>query len=443
MAGLTLAEAAELLEERLADAPAALALEAGERSYSLALAPLDLALPVEELIARARPAFERGTPADVPPAVTFDEKALRERLAALADEVAAESSLSVITTTDALTRTFVYTPGLALDVDGAVERVGAALAEAALAGDAPEPIALELAPAEAPPRAPLELLRAEAAALAEVVPGVVGLHLIDLESGESIGLNDRTVFAGASTIKTAVMLFLYIQQEELTERQTFWLNEMIRFSDNLSANDLLATAMGGQTTEAAFAGADAMSTLLQEELGLRHTYLYVPYETTDFIKLYKPKYRCGPQGRVGEAPYTEMGACLRAEPASMARLYQLINQCADDGGELLERYERLTPERCQQMLDWLAQNGDKTRMVAGVPKGVRVEHKSGWIEDMNADAGIVRSPGGDYALAIYYYRPLDDKRDYWTDEELAPVVAAFSHLVYTAYNPVEAGQQGD
>jgi hypothetical protein len=238
-----------------------------------------------------------------------------------------------------------------------------------------------------------------------------------------------------------VMLYLYVNLDEFTERQSFWLNEMIRHSDNLSANDLLAAGAGGSGTDWAFIGADEMSTMLQEELGLRHTYLYVPYETTDYIKLYKPKFRCGPQGPVGEKPYTEMGACLRAEPASMARLYQLIDQCADGEGELLDKFERLSPARCQEMLDWLAKNADKTRMVAGVPKGTRVEHKSGWIEDMQADNGIVRSPGGDYILSIYYYRPLDGKRDYWEDEDMAPVVAALSHLVYTAYNPVETAPE--
>lgn len=442
VAGLTIAEARAILEERGAALPSAVTVEAGPISRELALASIDLALPVDDLLDQARPAFDGGSPAAVPLALALDEAALREQLATLAAEGPATASISVLsesgafTATDVLSRSFVYTPGLTLDLDAAVEQVRAALADP----DAGDPIALALAEDEAPPRVPLERLRVEVEALAETVPGVVGFHLIDLASGESVGYNDRTVFAGASTIKTAVMLFLYISLDELSERQRFWLNEMIRYSDNLSANDLLAAAMGAQGTEHAFAGADAMSTMLQEELGLRHTYLYVPYETTDYIKLYKPKFRCGPAGPVGERPYTEMGACLRAEPASMARLYQLIDQCAQGEGELLEKYERLSAERCQEMLDWLARNGDKARMVAGIPRGVRVEHKSGWIEDLNADNGIVRSPGGDYILSVYYYRPLDGKRDYWTEAQLAPVVAAFSRLAYTAYNPVTAGE---
>lgn len=434
VAGLTFERAAALVEEHLSAPRAPITVEAGAAVRRLDPDAIALAAPVDDLLADARKAFERGAPADVPYAVTFDERALREVLAALAEGLPGAGAVSVISATDTLTRSFAYQPGLALDLDAAVDQVRDALAD-------PEArtVALELDEPEAPPRVPLDRLREELAALAEEVPGVVGVHLIDLESGESVGLNDRTVFAGASTIKTAVMLYLYANVEELTERQSFWLNEMIRHSDNLSANDLLAAGAGGTGTDWAFTGADEMSTMLQEELGLRHTYLYVPYETTDYIKLYKPKFRCGPAGPVGEKPYTEMGACLRAEPASMARLYQLIDQCAAGEGELPTTFELLTPERCQEMLDWLARNADRTRMVAGVPRGTRVEHKSGWIEDMNGDVGIVRSPGGDYILAVYYYRPLDGKRDYWEDEDLAPVVAAISHLVYTAYNPLATG----
>jgi beta-lactamase class A len=92
----------------------------------------------------------------------------------------------------------------------------------------------------------------------------------------------------------------------------------------------------------------------------------------------------------------------------------------------------LTMSRCQEMLDLLAENGDHERMRAGIPDGVRVEHKSGWIEDMQSDVGIVRSPGGDFILAIYLYRETDWLRDYIAQ----PALAGFARMVYTAYNPV-------
>lgn len=340
--------------------------------------------------------------------------------------------IRLITGTNVLSRSFGYTPGQTLDLDAGLRAVRRAIAADTL----DRPITLPLVADETPPQVPLDQLQAEVEALAEAWDGVVGFHLYDLASGETAALNDKTVFAGASTIKVAIMLNLYINLDRFTERQTFWLGEMIRYSDNLSANDLLAAAAGGTGTDWAFVGADEMSTMLQKELGLEHTYLYVPYEAGDYIKLYKPKYRCGPSGRVGEPPYTEMGACLRATPYSMAQIYKLIDQCANDEGLLLEKFDKLTPKRCQEMLNWLARNADKTRMAAGVPAGVRVEHKSGWIEDLQADAGIVRSPNGDYVLSVYVYRPLTGGRLQWGDNVMAPAVAAFSRLAYTAYNPI-------
>lgn len=119
----------------------------------------------------------------------------------------------------------------------------------------------------------------------------------------------------------------------------------------------------------------------------------------------------------------------------MGQLYRMIDECARGEGVLLEKFELLNPDRCQEMLDLLAENADDTRMVAGIPDGVRVEHKSGWIEHTQADAGIVRSPGGDYVLAIYVYKPLGDQWA-WPDEVLGGAIADVSRLVYTAYNPI-------
>ncbi len=436
VAGLTLAEAEQRLRTGLT-APTEIELRAGSKRYTLGAEQIGLTVPVEQLLARAAPALTTTTPVTVSVAFEYDRAALREQVAALAAEVAAPPAIRVITATDTLSRSFAFTPGRILDVDAAVAQIGKSLASGA-AG----PFTLALSEDARPPRVPLARLRDEVEAMAAAWPGVIGFQLIDLETGASTGFHEHTVFAGASTIKTAIMLNAYVNLDTLNEREQRSLSRMIAESDNLAANDLLAAAAGGQGTEYAFVGAEAMSTMLQEELGLEHTYLYIPFEATDYIRIYKPRFRCGPDGPVGARPYTEHGNCLRAEPASMARLYQLIDQCASGTGLLLERFERLNPARCQEMLDYLAANDDQTRLVAGVPPGVRVEHKSGWIEDMQADAGIVRSPNGAYAIAIYVYRPLPAGRYLWPDELMAPVVAAFSRLAYTAYNPVRLEEPG-
>jgi beta-lactamase class A len=432
VAGLTMAEATARLQSELAAVARPITVRAETAELRLTPDAIALNVPIADLLAAAAPALSAGTAAAVPLSISFDEAALRERLAALAEQVGSAPQTTILTGTDVLSRSFAYTPGRLLDIDAAVEQFRSRIES----GRPGSTLNLRLAASAEPPRVSLEQLQAAVADLAEEWPGVVGFHLHDLASGESIGYQDGTVFAGASTIKTAIMLYAYINVEAFDATEETWLQRMIEYSDNLSANGLLAAGAGGSGTDWAFIGADEMSTLLQEELGLEHTYLYVPYETTDYIRLYKPSYRCGPQGRVGDPPYTEAGACLRATPYSMAQLYRMIDECANGAGILPERYELLTPERCQEMLDRLAENGDKTRIVAGIPEGVRVEHKSGWIETMQADAGIVRSPGGDYVVSIYVYRPLTGGRFFWGDDVMAPVVAAFSRLAYTAYNPI-------
>ncbi|PDW04543.1 serine hydrolase [Candidatus Viridilinea mediisalina] len=429
VSGLERAEAAARLPLELA-LPQVLELRIGAARLRLEPSMIALEAPLDALLAEADAALQQSQPITVPLRLSIDETALRQQLAEVAPEVAVAPELLVLTDTLAISRSFAYIPGQVLDLDAALAEVQAALDRGKTG-----PLRLTLQPDPTPPTVSLERLRAEVANVAAELPGVLGLHLVDLASGATMGWNERSVFSGASTIKTAIMLYAYINLPELNEEHEEWLREMIRVSDNLTANDLLSAGAGGEGTWIAFVGADEMSTMLQEDLGLRHTYLYVPFETTDYIQIFRPTFRCGPLGPVGATPYTEMGNCLRAEPESMAQLYLMIDQCANGAGPLLELYENLDAARCQEMLDWLAINEDDSRIAAGVPAGVSVEHKSGWVENMQADVGIVRSPGGDYVLALYYYRPLPPGRDLWYDEEMTPILAALSRLVYSAYNP--------
>jgi beta-lactamase class A len=232
-----------------------------------------------------------------------------------------------------------------------------------------------------------------------------------------------------------IMLNAYINLPDFTEKQQTALRNMIVESDNLAANALLAASIGGVGTEDAIVGAERMSKMLAD-LGFPETFQYVPFEAQDYIKLMKLKVKAGP-ARGGKPPYTEAGRYLRTTPREMASLYAEVDRCARGEGMLLEKFgDTLTPERCLEMLDRLAENGDKRRMVAGIPEGVRVEHKSGWTEDMQADVGIVRSPGGDYVVAIYVYRPIAAGDAPVPDRIMMSTIAAFSRLVYTYFNPL-------
>lgn len=434
VAGLSMAEAEQRLREALADLPAPLNLRAGAARLTLEPGDLKLQVPIEALLEQGARALAAGRPADLPLEMSFDPAGLQDALEQLAAEAAVPPSLQLITATDELSRSFAYTPGRILDLEAAFRQVAGRLADPAARGI----LRLDLVEDPTPPAVSKERLLEEVEALAAEWKGVTGFYLYDLQDGEELAMNADTVFAGASTIKVAIMLNAYANIPRFSALQKQLLDKMIIESDNLAANDLMAMAAGGRDTTYAFKGAEQMSAMLAE-LGLTNTYLYVPYESTDYIRKNNVKYKCGPQDPVGPKPYTETGCALRATPYQIGQIYRWIDECSHGEGPLPAVSRLLTPARCREMLDRLAENGDTIRFASGLPEGSRLEHKSGWIPNMQADAGIIRSPGGDVVLAVYLYRALPKDVYLWSDGYVAPYLGAFARLVHSAYNPVRLG----
>lgn len=427
--GMTYSAAAEALRSTLAPAERPLEISIDDHTWIVRPADINLEIPVDAMLAAAETQAERGEPVRTPLDIRFDEPALRAQLDSFAQEIATSPTTAIITSTDVFSRSFAYMPGRAIDIDDAIERIG----ERLRSPQAARRITLKWRENGAPAAPDFAQIQAQVEAMAEEWDGVVGFYLYDLASGQTAALNENTVFSGASVVKVAIMLQTYANLETLDEDQEIWLRKMIVDSDNLAANKLLAASIGGRGTEDALVGVLAMSDMLAE-LGLEHTYQYMPYEAYDYlVEVQGYSINQGPK-QEGEPPYTEADPVLRTTPAEMSRVFLLIDQCSQGEGELIAMYpDTLSADRCQEMLDWLAQNDDASRMCSGLPEDVLVEHKSGWIEDMQADVGIVRSPGGDFIVAIYMYQ----KTDWLKDAVAGPVIGSFARMTYTAYNPIQ------
>jgi beta-lactamase class A len=426
--GLTEQQAREKLDDALQPLLRPLEISAGAASVTLAAKDIDLQLPLDAMLADAREARAGGR---IDLQVRYDEGKLKAAIEHLAGEASGEGAaeIAVLSSSEPISRSFALAGGATIDVEAAIARVGERLR--AIGGA--RRVTLPLSPAPGAARPTPAQLQEQVEAMAESFKGTIGLYAYDLGSGEPIAaLNERTAFTAASTIKVAIMLNAYVNLPKLTAKQEAALEKMIVESDNLKANDLMAAAAGGTSTESAFEGAAQMSAMLAD-LGLENTFLYVPFESVDFIKLYKPKYKTGPK-QGGAAPFLPSSNTLRTTPAEMARIYILLEQCSRGEGALLEKYgENLTAERCEEMIGWLEQNGDADRMMSGLPKGAQVAHKSGWIPpEIQADAGIVRSPGGDFVIAIFIYQP----GERYKDAAVEQLVGSFARLVYSYYNPV-------
>ena len=96
----------------------------------------------------------------------------------------------------------------------------------------------------------------------------------------------------------------------------------------------------------------------------------------------------------------------------------------------------MTAERCTEILLLMRENADYTRMIRGLPEDVVVSHKSGWIEDMQADVGIVTTPTNQhYLMAIYVYRPIGADGAYLTDPLASDAISGFARLIHSAFVP--------
>ena len=424
--GLAVPDARSKLARALAPLLAPLKLTAGGASATLEPSDIALELATDAVIDAAL----HATPgAQVALELSYDQAQLRAALASLSAQLGGAPEVSVITSTQAISRSFALRGGQAIDIDAAVQQIDAALR----APDAPRTLTLATSAAARPTP---EQLQAQIEQIAKSWKDVAGVVVYDLASGEEIAsLNKNTVFSAASTIKTAIMLNAYASRDSFTAKQEDALKKMIVNSDNLAANTVLAASVNGSGTDDALKGAEKMSAMLKD-LGLTHTYLYVPFEATDYLAQKKVKYKLGPKTD-GAAPFTDSGRALRTSPAEMAQLYLLIDQCSKGQGRLIEKLPKLNAKRCGDMLDRLFANADASRMRSGLPRSARVEHKSGWIDDMQADAGIVRSPGGDFVLAVYLYR-VTKAGVQQPDTLFAPYLGAFARLVYSYYNPLVA-----
>ncbi|MGC8873319.1 MAG: serine hydrolase [Chloroflexia bacterium] len=312
-------------------------------------------------------------------------------------------------------------PGRRLDLERAVPLVVGALER----GE-PRVVRLPVEILPAPPRDPWllsEVLSREAAGM----PGVAGVYVQDLRTGQEAGLNEDVVFSGASVVKIAIMLLAYARSDsQLASYVARDLMEMMIYSDNDAANRLLAFAGRGDAVRGAF----EMTAMLRM-LGLERSFLCSPYGDPGrgWCDADLPAVR---MAATADSPRTDPDPDLQTTPREMGLLLEAIYRCAGDSGPLLERFPgQIEPRECQEMLALMEQNADTERLVAGLPPEVEVAHKSGWIPDMKADAGIVFGPTGPYVASIFVWR-----EGALSDEEGNRWIARLSSIVYSFFNPL-------
>jgi beta-lactamase class A len=254
---------------------------------------------------------------------------------------------------------------------------------------------------------------------------IPGIFVKDLQTGDELVINADVAFAGLSVLKIAILEESYRRLELPLDLETSdWLSDTMGItSSNFKANLLLRDVIGNGD---GYRGAENLTTSMNY-LGLINTFMATPYDE-DVV----PPTIVTPANSRADIT-TEPDAFMQTTPLDIGLLLEMIYQCSHGGGALVVAYPGdLTADECHQMIEWMSANRIDSMTEAGVPVGTQVAHKHGFTGDTHADAALVFSPGGDFVLVTYLYRPQ------WLEwEESAPLIADIATATYNYFNPVQ------
>lgn len=432
--GMTKEEAGEVLANRYLEAP--VTLFHGDETFEISPARAEFTPDISAMLGRAD--YQRsqqdfwagfwgflwGRPVEVEPVqleATHNRDALREvlrEIASLADDPAQPPQPVPSTLT------FQYgTSGTATNIENSIPDV-----ETALYRPTNREARLIVEPREAE-RPDINLLARLMVNRLQVFEqdsgGVASMFIMDLDSGRVVPINESVAMSGIDVMRLPIVLETYRALDQfptLTQRQLIS-DTLVVEPEATSANALLDVIAG---EEDAYRGAEIVTESMQR-LGLSNTFIAAPFEEPlkpGAVALKTPANQV-------EAPRTNPDPLIQTTAEDMGMLLSMIYYCAEGkGGTLLAVYpEQITQEECQQILDFMSQNRIGSLIEAGVPPETPIAHRHGWISDTHADAAIVSTPGGDYVLVTYLYRP-----DWLEWETSSPLLAEISRATYNYFN---------
>jgi beta-lactamase class A len=217
--------------------------------------------------------------------------------------------------------------------------------------------------------------------------GEFAVVAIDIETGRSFGINEHLVVHAASTMKVPVLLEVYRRaaaQQLDPDARVAVRNRFRSIADSTHFYSLDAA----DDTDAALYALVGRSTTLRD-LARRMVVRSSNLATNLLIdelgagSVQQTLLRVGGEGmRVYRG--VEDGPAFRAGMNNTTTARALANTLA-----AIARCDILPRRHCDEVLDVLAAQEFRQMIPAGLPAGVRVAHKRGWITGIEHDAGIV------------------------------------------------------
>lgn len=287
---------------------------------------------------------------------------------------------------------------------------------------------------------------------AKTVTGPLGIGFKDLNSGEELYYNGDMVFPMASVYKIFVLCELFRKQKEGTfsfaDRHTLLesekrigsgILELIGEGAVLSMMDytMLMMVISDNTSTALlqkYTPAEDIQAHLIKPLELRDT-LYVPGAgLCDFYGVTVEEYR----------KITSEGGRFHARNGSYFRCVEPKNKQSSPRDllkilSLLQEGRLIDAQSDRQILDIMLKCQTNDRIPKKLPAGVRVAHKTGSIDHLANDCGIVYTDCGNYVLTLFYNGNLASEEEYegseWTavGNQLLSGLSAEVYRIFTEH----------
>ena len=222
--------------------------------------------------------------------------------------------------------------------------------------------------------------------IAERLPGVLGVSIIDIDGGRTFGVNENLLFPQGSAIKVALLVSMYVRQAR--GDMDLGTTVPIRAADRVAGSGYLTYFSDGRSSLSLhdlavlmITVSDNMATnILIEQTGMTNVSAIMAELGFADIKLQRMMIRQEQSAR---------GKENIATPLSAAKLMQRILGCDLPIGA----------GDCGEMQDVLAITHEGP-IQAGTPPGVRVLQKTGSIDGVATSWAAVDLDGRPYAIAV-------------------------------------------
>jgi beta-lactamase class A len=228
----------------------------------------------------------------------------------------------------------------------------------------------------------LTALKAEVQKVALQNPGLnPGVLFVDLDTGSYVNINEKTTFSAASTIKIPILVAFFQAIDDgtirLDEELTLQSSQIVPEAGFMQYDPPGTRYTALEVATAAIVSSDnTASNMLIDQLGGAETL--------------NQKFRSwGLTQTVLNNPLPDLGATNTTSPSDLAKLILAVDQ-----GNLVSMPSR------DRLLEIMKATENDSLLPQGLGEGATIAHKTGTINSILADAGLVDLPNGKRYIAV-------------------------------------------